>query len=104
MGYDSDHPMAQGEVGRVGVAIATVEDLERLFHQIPLDRVSTSMTINATAAPLLAMHGEVGEEQGVAHAKLQGPIRNAIPKEYIPPGTYSSPPKPSLRPIPRVFP
>ncbi len=97
MGYDSDHPMAQGEVGRVGVAIATVDDLERLFHQIPLDRVSTSMTINATAATLLAMYVVVGEEQGVTHAKLQGTIQNDILKEYIARGTYIYPPEPSLR-------
>jgi len=103
MGYDSDHPMAQGEVGRVGVAIATVEDLERLFHQIPLDRVSTSMTINATAATLLAMYVVVGEEQGVAHAKLQGTIQNDILKEYIARGTYIYPPEPSLRLIADVF-
>ena len=97
MGYDSDHPMAQGEVGRVGVAIATVDDLERLFHQIPLDRVSTSMTINATAATLLAMYVVVGEEQGVPHDKLQGTIQNDILKEYIARGTYIYPPEPSLR-------
>src|SRR5439155_21091887 len=71
MGYDSDHPMAEGEVGRAGVAIDTVDDLERLFHEIPLDKVSTSMTINATAPILLAMYLEVGEEQGVEAGKLQ---------------------------------
>ncbi|HEY6853973.1 MAG TPA: methylmalonyl-CoA mutase family protein, partial [Gemmatimonadales bacterium] len=103
MGYDSDHPMAQGEVGRVGVAIATVDDLERLFHQIPLDRVSTSMTINATAATLLAMYVVVGEEQGVPHAKLEGTIQNDILKEYIARGTYIYPPEPSLRLIADVF-
>src|SRR6266540_3996833 len=83
MGYDSDHAMAEGEVGRAGVAIDTVDDLERLFHEIPLDQVSTSMTINATAAILLAMYVVVGEEQGVARAKLQGTIQNDILKEYI---------------------
>ncbi len=97
MGYDSDHPMAEGEVGRAGVAIDTVEDLERLFHGIPLDRVSTSMTINATAAILLAMYVAVGEEQGVPLTKLQGTLQNDILKEYIARGTYIYPPEPSLR-------
>ncbi|MGH7569747.1 MAG: acyl-CoA mutase large subunit family protein [Gemmatimonadales bacterium] len=97
MGYDSDHPMAEGEVGRAGVAIDTVDDLERLFHQIPLDRVSTSMTINATAAVLLAMYVVVAEEQGVPRAKLQGTVQNDILKEYIARGTYIYPPEPSLR-------
>src|SRR5689334_18786213 len=103
MGYDSDHPMALGEVGRVGVAIATVDDLERLFHQIPLDRVSTSMTINATAATLLAMYVVVGEEQGVPPGKLQGTIQNDILKEYIARGTYIYPPQPSLRLVADTF-
>ncbi len=97
MGYDSDHPMAEGEVGRAGVAIDTVEDLERLFQGIPLDRVSTSMTINATAAILLAMYVAVGEEQGVPLTKLQGTLQNDILKEYIARGTYIYPPEPSLR-------
>jgi len=97
MGYDSDHPTAEGEVGRAGVAIDSVEDLERLFHGIPLDRVSTSMTINATAAILLAMYVAVGEEQGVPVAKLQGTLQNDILKEYIARGTYIYPPAPSLR-------
>jgi methylmalonyl-CoA mutase, N-terminal domain len=97
MGYDSDHPMAEGEVGRAGVAIDTVDDLERLFHEIPLDRVSTSMTINATAAILLAMYVVVGEEQGVARSALQGTIQNDILKEFIARGTYIYPPEPSLR-------
>ena len=97
MGYDSDHAMAEGEVGRAGVAIDTVDDLERLFHEIPLDRVSTSMTINATAAILLAMYVVVGEEQGVARAGLQGTIQNDILKEFIARGTYIYPPEPSLR-------
>ncbi len=97
MGYDYDHPMAEGEVGRAGVAIDTVDDLERLFHEIPLDRVSTSMTINATAAILLAMYVVVGEEQGVARSKLQGTIQNDILKEYIARGTYIFPPRPSMR-------
>ena len=97
MGYGSDHPMAEGEVGRAGVAIDTVDDLERLFHEIPLDRVSTSMTINATAPVLLAMYLVVGEEQGVARVKLQGTVQNDILKEFIARGTYIYPIEPSLR-------
>ncbi|HEX4560370.1 MAG TPA: methylmalonyl-CoA mutase family protein [Gemmatimonadales bacterium] len=97
MGYDSDHPMAEGEVGRAGVAIDTVDDLERLFHEIPLAQVSTSMTINATAAVLLAMYVVVGEEQGVRREQLQGTIQNDILKEFIARGTYIYPPEPSLR-------
>ena len=97
MGYDSDHPMAEGEVGRVGVAIDTVEDLATLFREIPLDKVSTSMTINATAAILLAMYVVVGEEQGVSRDKLQGTVQNDVLKEYIARGTYIFPAEPSLR-------
>ena len=97
MGYDSDHPMAEGEVGRAGVAIDSVDDMARLFDAIPLDRVSTSMTINATAAILLAMYVVAGEEQGVALTKLQGTLQNDILKEYIARGTYIYPPEPSLR-------
>jgi methylmalonyl-CoA mutase N-terminal domain/subunit len=103
MGYDSDHAMAEGEVGRAGVAIDSVEDMERLFQGIPLDRVSTSMTINATAATLLAMYIAVGEEQGVPLAKLQGTLQNDILKEYIARGTYIYPPEPSLRLIADIF-
>jgi len=103
MGYDSDHRMAEGEVGRAGVAIDSVEDLERLFHGIPLDKVSTSMTINATAAILLAMYVTVGEEQGVPLVKLQGTLQNDILKEYIARGTYIYPPAPSLRLVADVF-
>ncbi|NOT07806.1 MAG: methylmalonyl-CoA mutase, partial [Gemmatimonadales bacterium] len=103
MGYDSDHPMAAGEVGRVGVAIDTVDDLARLFEEIPLDRVSTSMTINATAAILLAMYVVVGEERGIPRAKLSGTIQNDILKEYIARGTYIFPAEPSLRLIADVF-
>ncbi|HEX6408078.1 MAG TPA: methylmalonyl-CoA mutase family protein, partial [Gemmatimonadales bacterium] len=88
MGYDSDHPMAQGEVGRVGVAIDTVEDLAQLFRDIPLDRVSTSMTINATAAILLAMYVVVGEEHGISRSRLTGTVQNDVLKEYIARGTY----------------
>ncbi len=103
MGYDSDHPMAVGEVGRVGVAIDTVEDVKLLFAEIPLDRVSTSMTINATAAILLAMYIVVGEEQGVTRAQLAGTIQNDILKEYIARGTYIYPAEPSLRLITDIF-
>ena len=97
MGYDSDHAVAGGEVGRVGVAIDTVEDMALLFHGIPLDRVSTSMTINATAAILLAMYIVVGEEHGVSRAKLTGTVQNDVLKEYIARGTYIFPAQPSLR-------
>jgi len=103
MGYDSDHRMAEGEVGRAGVAIDSVDDLERLFHGIPLDKVSTSMTINATAAILLAMYVAVGEEQGVPLTKLQGTLQNDILKEYIARGTYIYPPEPSLRLVADIF-
>ncbi len=97
MGYDSDHVMAEGEVGRAGVAIDTVDDLARLFEGIPLDRVSTSMTINATAPVLLAMYVVVGEEHGVPRGKLQGTVQNDILKEFIARGTYIYPIEPSLR-------
>jgi methylmalonyl-CoA mutase N-terminal domain/subunit len=103
MGYDSDHPMAAGEVGRVGVAIDTVDDLGRLFEAIPLDQVSTSMTINATAAILLAMYVVVGEERRIPRAKLSGTIQNDILKEYIARGTYIFPAEPSLRLIADSF-
>ncbi len=103
MGYDSDHPLAAGEVGRVGVAINTVDDLARVFEGIPLDRVTTSMTINATAPILLAMYLVVGEEQGVAPAQLGGTIQNDVLKEYIARGTYVVPPDASLRLVTDVF-
>ncbi len=103
MGYDSDHPMAEGEVGRVGVAIDTVDDLAELFRGIPLDRVSTSMTINATAAILLAMYIVVGEEQDVPRAKLTGTVQNDVLKEYIARGTYIYPAQPSLRLVADIF-
>lgn len=103
MGYDSDHPMAQGEVGRVGVAIDTVDDVKRLFDQIPLGTVTTSMTINATAAILLAMYIVAGDEQGVPMAQLGGTIQNDVLKEYIARGTYIYPPEPSLRLIADTF-
>ncbi|MGE5357704.1 MAG: methylmalonyl-CoA mutase [Bacteroidales bacterium] len=103
IGYDSDDPMATGEVGKVGVAIDTLADMETLFDAIPLDKVSTSMTINATAAVLLAMYIAVGEKQGVAADKLEGTIQNDILKEYVARGTYIFPPKPSLRLISDIF-
>ena len=103
MGYDSDHAMAAGEVGRVGVAIDTVDDLAALFDGIPLDKVSTSMTINATAGILLAMYVVVGEERGVPAQQLSGTIQNDILKEYIARGTYIFPAEASLRLIADIF-
>jgi methylmalonyl-CoA mutase N-terminal domain/subunit len=97
MGYDSDHQMAAGEVGKVGVAIDSLADMRRLFDGIPLDQVSTSMTINAPAAVLLLLYQLVGEEQGVDGAALTGTVQNDVLKEYIARGTYIYPPKPSLR-------
>ncbi|MFF9780109.1 methylmalonyl-CoA mutase [Streptomyces sp. NPDC013978] len=103
MGHDSDAPLAHGEVGKVGVAIDSVEDMRVLFDGIPLDRVSTSMTINAPAALLLLMYQLVGEEQGVAADRLTGTVQNDVLKEYIARGTYIFPPKPSLRLIADTF-
>lgn len=103
IGYDSDHPMSSGEVGKVGVAIDTLADMELLFKDIPLDKVSTSMTINAPAAILLAMYIAVAEKQGIAKDKLRGTIQNDILKEYIARGTYIFPPKPSMRLITDTF-
>lgn len=103
MGIDSDDPRAQGEVGRVGVAIDTVDDMHVLLDQIPLERVSTSMTINATAATLLAMYIVVAEERGIPPDRLSGTIQNDILKEYIARGTYIYPPEPSLALISDVF-
>ncbi len=97
MGYDSDDPMAQGEVGRVGVAIDTLEDMENLFREIPLGEVSTSMTINATAAILLAFYVALADERGVPREKLRGTVQNDVLKEYIARGTYIYPVEPSLR-------
>ena len=97
MGYDSNHPKAEGEVGRVGVAIDSLEDMRELFKEIPLDKVSTSMTINATASILLAMYLCLAEEQNVSWKKLSGTVQNDILKEYIARGTYIYPPEPSLR-------
>ncbi|MFI5657276.1 methylmalonyl-CoA mutase [Streptomyces sp. NPDC051684] len=103
MGHDSDAPIASGEVGKVGVAIDSIEDMRVLFGGIPLDKVSTSMTINAPAALLLLMYQLVGEEQGVPADKLTGTIQNDVLKEYIARGTYIFPPKPSLRLIADIF-
>ncbi|MEE1750412.1 MULTISPECIES: methylmalonyl-CoA mutase family protein [unclassified Streptomyces] len=103
MGHDSDAPIASGEVGKVGVAIDSIDDMRVLFDGIPLDRVSTSMTINAPAALLLLLYQLVGEEQGVPAEKLTGTIQNDVLKEYIARGTYIFPPGPSLRLIADIF-
>ncbi|GAB6283027.1 MAG: methylmalonyl-CoA mutase family protein [Ignavibacterium sp.] len=103
IGYDSDHPLAEGEVGKVGVSIDTLADMEILFNEIPLDKISTSMTINAPAAVLLALYIAVGEKQGIPHNKLSGTVQNDILKEYIARGTYIFPPKPSMRLVTNIF-
>jgi len=103
IGYDSDHELSYGEVGKTGVAIDSLKDMEILFDGIPLDKVSTSMTINSTAATLLAMYIAVAEKQGVAAEKLQGTIQNDILKEYIARGTYIYPPAPSMRIVTDIF-
>jgi methylmalonyl-CoA mutase N-terminal domain/subunit len=103
MGYDSDHPVASGEVGKVGVAIDSIDDMRVLFNEIPLDRVSTSMTINAPAAILLLLYQLVAEEQGVPSTALNGTIQNDVLKEYIARGTYIYPPAASLRLITDIF-
>jgi methylmalonyl-CoA mutase N-terminal domain/subunit len=103
MGYDSDDPIAHGEVGKVGVAIDSIDDMRRLFDGIPLDRVSTSMTINAPGSVLLLLYQLVAEEQGLPGTVLQGTIQNDILKEYIARGTYIFPPKPSLRLVADTF-
>jgi methylmalonyl-CoA mutase N-terminal domain/subunit len=103
MGYDSDDPIAHGEVGKVGVAIDSIDDMRLLFKDIPLDRVSTSMTINAPGSVLLLLYQLVAEEQGVPGSALQGTIQNDILKEYIARGTYIFPPKPSLRLVADTF-
>ncbi len=103
IGYDSDESIAASEIGKVGVAIDTLADMEALFDGIPLDKVSTSMTINASAAVLLAMYIAVAEKQGVSADKLSGTIQNDILKEYIARGTYIFPPRPSLRIISDIF-
>jgi methylmalonyl-CoA mutase N-terminal domain/subunit len=103
IGYDADDPMALGEVGKVGVSISSLRDMKRLFEGIPLDQVSTSMTINAPATVLLAMYIAVGKAQGVSADKLRGTVQNDILKEYIARGTYIFPPKPSMRLITDLF-
>ena len=103
IGYDSDHPLARGEVGKVGVAIDTLQDMEILFKDIPLGKISTSMTINATAPILLAMYIAVAKKQGIDLAKLDGTTQNDILKEYIARGTYAFPPRPSMRLTADIF-
>ncbi len=103
IGYDSDHPIAEGEVGKVGVAIDSLEDMERLFDGIELQRVSTSMTINATAAILLCMYVAIAKKQGADLSKISGTIQNDILKEYIARGTYIYPPQPSMRLVTDTF-
>lgn len=103
IGYDADHPMALGEVGKVGVSISSLADMEILFQEIPLDKVSTSMTINSPASILLAMYIAVAKKQGVAANQLRGTIQNDILKEYVARGTYIFPPAPSMRLITDVF-
>jgi len=103
MGYDSDHALAAGEVGRVGVAIDSIEDMAALFDEIPLDRVSTSMTINATAIILLSLYIAVARRQGVALSNLLGTVQNDILKEYVARGTYIYPPRPALRIVTDMF-
>ena len=103
MGYDSDHPLAHGEVGKVGVAIDSIDDMRILFDQIPLDQVSTSMTINAPAAILLVLYQLIAEEQGITADQLNGTIQNDVLKEYIARGTYIYPPAQSLRLITDIF-
>src|SRR5437879_366824 len=103
MGMDSDRPLAAGEVGRVGVAICTLADMERLFEGIPLEKVSTSMTINSTAAILLALYVLVAHRQGADIRKLSGTVQNDILKEYIARGTYIYPPRPAMRIITDMF-
>ena len=103
IGLDSDHPLAAGEVGRVGVAICSLDDMERLFHEIKLDQVTTSMTINSTAATLLALYVLVAKQQGADLKKLSGTIQNDILKEYVARGTYIYPPRPAMKIITDVF-
>src|SRR5687768_4820694 len=103
MGYDSDHPLAEGEVGRAGVAIDSIEDMAQLFDAIPLGRISTSMTINSTAIILLALYVAVARRQGVPLASLSGTVQNDILKEYVARGTYIYPPRASLRIVTDIF-
>src|SRR5579859_2948633 len=103
MGYDSDHPRAEGEVGKVGVAIDSIDDMRILLDGLPLDEVTTSMTINATASILLLLYQLVAEEQGVPSERLGGTIQNDILKEYSARGTYIYPPRPSMRLVTDTF-
>jgi len=103
IGYDADHPLASGEVGKVGVSICSLPDMETLFREIPLERVTTSMTINATAGILLALYVALARQQGADLSKLGGTVQNDILKEYIARGTYIFPPRPSMRLITDVF-
>jgi methylmalonyl-CoA mutase, N-terminal domain len=103
MGLDCDHGLSDGEVGKVGVSISSLRDMEALFNGIPLDKVTTSMTINAPASILLAMYAAVGEKQGVSQAKLDGTVQNDILKEYVARGLYIFPPKPSMKLVTDIF-
>jgi methylmalonyl-CoA mutase N-terminal domain/subunit len=103
MGYDADHPLSEGEVGKVGVSISSLEDMETLLNGLPLDRISTSMTINATASILLALYIAVGKKQGVPIRKLAGTVQNDVLKEYIARGTYIYPPQHSMRIVTDIF-
>src|SRR4051812_13572542 len=103
MGYDSDHPLAGGEVGRVGVAIDSLDDMAELFEGIPLEQVSTSMTINSTAIILLAMYAALAARRNLSASVLRGTVQNDILKEYVARGTYIYPPKPSLRLVSDIF-
>jgi methylmalonyl-CoA mutase N-terminal domain/subunit len=103
MGYDSDHPRAAGEVGKVGVAIDSIEDMRVLLADLPLDKVTTSMTINSTASVLLLLYELVAEERGVKSTEISGTIQNDLLKEYIARGTYIYPPRPSMRVITDIF-
>ena len=103
VGYDCDHPMAKGEVGKAGVSVSTLRDMETVFAEIPLDKITTSMTINAPAAVLLAMYIVVGEKQGVPQNQLDGTVQNDVLKEYVARGMYIFPPKPSMRLVTDIF-
>src|SRR4051794_34837963 len=103
MGYDADHDMAEGEVGKVGVSISSLDDMELLLAGIPLDKVTSSMTINATAPILLALYIAVAKKQGIDPRVISGTVQNDILKEYIARGTYIYPPRPSLRLITDLF-
>ena len=102
IGYDSDHPMSSGEVGKAGVPISSIRDIDRLFKDISPDQISTSMTINATAGTLLALYIVSAEKKGISTDKLRGTIQNDILKEYIARGTYIYPPEASMRDLPQL--